>query len=59
MNIFNEKQKAGISRMKLILNVGAFTKKWQKQMRNSKQRYNILKEWSETETSYIEDLKTI
>jgi hypothetical protein len=59
MQGLSEKQRATLEHLKMIITVGATSKKWLKQMRNSKQRYNILKEWAATEASYIEDLKII
>lgn len=32
---------------------------WKKRAKNSKQRYFKLKEWSQTEKSYVEKLKVI
>lgn len=40
-----------------VLKVGRGLDKWRKLARKSQQRYLILKEWAETEQTYISDLR--
>jgi hypothetical protein len=39
------------------MKVKEIVKKWRKRQKKSRQRFYLLREWSETEKNYIKDLK--